>query len=131
MFDSLHEECGVFGVFENQTTTVAQTAYLALFALQHRGQESCGIAVNDDGVFRHHRGDGLVPDVFSKEQLGALGAGNMAIGHVRYSTTGGKNGGGATLTPEAAALLAAYEEYCSELNTYAKTLFTEKFEQIL
>ena len=57
MFDSLHEECGVFGVFENQTTTVAQTAYLALFALQHRGQESCGIAVNDDGVFRHHRGD--------------------------------------------------------------------------
>ena len=69
MFDSLHEECGVFGVFENQTTTVAQTAYLALFALQHRGQESCGIAVNDDGVFRHHRGDGLVPDVFSKEQL--------------------------------------------------------------
>ena len=48
-----------------------------------------------------------------------------------YSTTGGKNGGGATLTPEAAALLAAYEEYCSELNTYAKTLFTEKFEQIL
>ena len=131
MFDSLHEECGVFGVFENQTTTVAQTAYLALFALQHRGQESCGIAVNDDGVFRHHRGDGLVPDVFSKEQLAALGTGNMAIGHVRYSTTGGKNGGGATLTPEAAALLAAYEEYCSELNTYAKTLFTEKFEQIL
>ena len=91
MFDSLHEECGVFGVFENQTTTVAQTAYLALFALQHRGQESCGIAVNDDGVFRHHRGDGLVPDVFSKEQLAALGTGNMAIGHVRYSTTGGKN----------------------------------------
>ena len=91
MFDSLHEECGVFGIFENQTTTVAQTAYLALFALQHRGQESCGIAVNDDGVFRHHRGDGLVPDVFSKEQLAALGTGNMAIGHVRYSTTGGKN----------------------------------------
>ena len=48
-----------------------------------------------------------------------------------HSTTGGKNGGGATLTPEAAALLAAYEEYCSELNTYAKMLFTEKFEQIL
>ena len=67
---------------------MAQTAYLALFALQHRGQESCGIAVNDDGVFRHHRGDGLVPDVFSKEQLAALGTGNMAIGHVRYSTTG-------------------------------------------
>lgn len=91
MFDSIHEECGVFGIFENKTTHVAQSAYLALFALQHRGQESCGIAVNDDGVFRHHRGDGLVPDVFTQNKLNHLGTGNMAIGHVRYSTTGGKN----------------------------------------
>lgn len=91
MFNSLHEECGVFGIFENRTTYVAQSAYLGLFALQHRGQESCGIAVNDDGVFSHHRGDGLVPDVFTKERLDGLGMGNMAIGHVRYSTTGGKN----------------------------------------
>lgn len=91
MFNSIHEECGVFGIFENKTTYVARTAYLALYALQHRGQESCGIAVNDDGVFTHHRGDGLVPDVFTKDWLEALGQGNMAIGHVRYSTTGGKN----------------------------------------
>lgn len=91
MFDNIHEECGVFGIFEKKTTHVARSAYLALFALQHRGQESCGIAVNDDGVFRHQRGDGLVPDVFSKERLDRLGMGNMAIGHVRYSTTGGKN----------------------------------------
>lgn len=91
MFNNLHEECGVFGIFENKTTYVAQSAYHALFALQHRGQESCGIAVNDDGVFRHHRGDGLVPDVFSQRSLDHLGMGNMAIGHVRYSTTGGKN----------------------------------------
>lgn len=91
MFNSIHEECGVFGIFENNTTYVARTAYLALYALQHRGQESCGIAVNDDGVFTHHRGDGLVPDVFTKDRLEALGQGNMAIGHVRYSTTGGKN----------------------------------------
>ncbi len=90
VFDNLHEECGVFGIFENKTTYVAQSTYLALFALQHRGQESCGIAVNDDGVFTHHRGDGLVPDVFSKRTMKALGTGNMAIGHVRYSTTGGK-----------------------------------------
>ena len=82
MFNSLHEECGVFGIFENKTTYVAQSAYLALYALQHRGQESCGIAVNDDGVFRHHRGDGLVPDVFTSDKLDALGTGNMAIGHV-------------------------------------------------
>lgn len=91
MFNSLHEECGVFGIFENKTAYVAQSVYLGLFALQHRGQESCGIAVNDDGVFSHHRGDGLVPDVFTKERLDELGMGNMAIGHVRYSTTGGKN----------------------------------------
>lgn len=91
MFNSLHEECGVFGIFEQKTNYVAQSAYLALFALQHRGQESCGIAVNDDGVFSHHRGDGLVPDVFTTERLNNLGMGNMAIGHVRYSTTGGKN----------------------------------------
>lgn len=91
MLNNLHEECGVFGIFENRTTYVAQSAYLALYALQHRGQESCGIAVNDDGVFKHHRGDGLVPDVFSKEKLERLGNGNMAIGHVRYSTTGGKS----------------------------------------
>ena len=89
MFDNLHEECGVFGIFENKTTYVAQSTYLALYALQHRGQESCGIAVNDDGVFTHYKGDGLVPDVFSKERLEVLGMGNMAIGHVRYSTTGG------------------------------------------
>ena len=91
MFNSLHEECGVFGIFEQKTNYVAQSAYLALFALQHRGQESCGIAVNDDGVFSPHRGDGLVPDVFTPDKLNNLGMGNMAIGHVRYSTTGGKN----------------------------------------
>ena len=52
MFNSLHEECGVFGAFENRTCETAQTVYLALYALQHRGQEACGIAVNDDGVFQ-------------------------------------------------------------------------------
>ena len=88
--DTLHEECGVFGIID-RNTNVAMETYYGLFALQHRGQESCGIAVNDDGVFRHHRGDGLVPDVFTSDKLDALGTGNMAIGHVRYSTTGGKN----------------------------------------
>ena len=90
MFNSLHEECGVFGVFENKTCEAAQTVYLALYALQHRGQEACGIAVNDDGVFSHYKGNGLVPDVFTEERLNSLGSGNMALGHVRYSTTGGK-----------------------------------------
>lgn len=93
MFNSLHEECGVFGVFENKTCEAAQTVYLALYALQHRGQEACGIAVNDDGVFSHYKGNGLVPDVFTEERLNSLGSGNMALGHVRYSTTGGKDMG--------------------------------------
>ena len=93
MFNSLHEECGVFGIFENKTTYVSQSVYLALYALQHRGQEACGIAVNDDGVFSHFKGSGLVPDVFHAEKLHSLGKGNMAVGHVRYSTTGGKDMG--------------------------------------
>ena len=61
---NLHEECGVFGVYAKEKTTVASTAYYGLFALQHRGQESCGIVVNDDGVFQYHKDDGLVTDVF-------------------------------------------------------------------
>ncbi len=91
MFNSIHEECGVFGIFEPQRTNVAQTTYFGLYALQHRGQEAAGIVVSDDGVFNLHKGVGLVGDVFTKESLTNLGKGNMAIGHVRYSTTGGNN----------------------------------------
>ena len=91
MSDSIHEECGVFGIFENKKTDVAPSVYFGLYALQHRGQESCGIAVCDDGVISHRRSDGLVSEVFSKQELEKLGQGNMAVGHVRYSTTGGKS----------------------------------------
>lgn len=88
MNNELHEECGVFGIYEPETSNVAQSAYFALYALQHRGQESCGIAVNDDGVISCHKDVGLVPDVFDRETLDKLGQGNMAVGHCRYSTTG-------------------------------------------
>ena len=88
MLNKLHEECGVFGIHGKRGTDVAAQAYLALYALQHRGQESCGIAINDDGVIHYHRDLGLVPDVFDRETLERLGSGNMALGHVRYSTTG-------------------------------------------
>ncbi|MDE6776093.1 MAG: amidophosphoribosyltransferase, partial [Ruminococcus sp.] len=91
MFNEIHEECGVFGIYEENTADVASSTYFGLYALQHRGQESCGIAVNDDGVFSHRRADGLVSDVFSREELEHLGRGNIAVGHVRYSTFGGKN----------------------------------------
>ncbi|MDR0952217.1 MAG: amidophosphoribosyltransferase [Oscillospiraceae bacterium] len=85
---SLHEECGVFGVFSPKTRDVATTAYYGLFALQHRGQESCGIAVNDDGVFTLFKDVGLVEKVFTPASLQSLGEGNMAVGHCRYGTTG-------------------------------------------
>lgn len=88
MFDQIHEECGVFGIAEPELTDVAKSTYFALYALQHRGQESCGIAVNDDGVIVYHRDVGLVPDVFNQTVLEKLGKGTMSVGHVRYSTTG-------------------------------------------
>lgn len=85
----LHEECGVFGVYAPQSCNVAGLTYYGLFSLQHRGQESCGIAVCDDGVFTSHKDLGLVNDVFSKTVLSSFPQGNMAVGHVRYGTTGG------------------------------------------
>ena len=88
MFDSIHEECGVFGIYTNQRSDVASSTYFALYALQHRGQESCGIAVNDQGIITCHKDVGLVPEVFRRDTLQQLGHGNMAIGHCRYSTTG-------------------------------------------
>ncbi|MDO5560544.1 MAG: amidophosphoribosyltransferase [Oscillospiraceae bacterium] len=91
MFNTINEECGVFGIYSNKTTNVAADAYVALYALQHRGQESCGIVVNDKGVFSYYKDLGLVHEVFDKERLAKLGNGNIAIGHVRYSTTGNSN----------------------------------------
>ena len=86
---AIHEECGVFGVMSTKRENVASIAYYGLYALQHRGQESCGIVVNDDGVFSSYKDLGLVSEVFSKDTLAHLSAGNMAVGHVRYGTTGG------------------------------------------
>ena len=82
------EECGVLGLWAPEKRDLAALAYYGLYALQHRGQESAGIALNDDGVFRSRRDAGLVGDVFDQRQLAALGRGNIAVGHVRYATTG-------------------------------------------
>ncbi len=84
----LREECGVFGIFSSKCEDVAQLTYYGLFALQHRGQEACGIVVNDDGLFNSYKDTGLVSEVFSADRLASLGEGNMAVGHVRYATTG-------------------------------------------
>jgi amidophosphoribosyltransferase len=83
-----HEECGVFGVWGHPGA--ARLANYALYALQHRGQESAGIAVVDGATMRHHRGMGLVSEAFAQADLAAL-TGHAAIGHVRYSTAGGSS----------------------------------------
>lgn len=86
-----HEECGVFGLYRRGGEGVVAETYHALYALQHRGQESCGIAVNNDGVITCHKGIGLVTEVFTRDVLGKLAEGTMAVGHCRYGTTGVQN----------------------------------------
>ena len=92
MYDSIHEECGVFGICAPGQDVVSDT-YMALFALQHRGQESCGIAVNRDGVISLAAAPGLVGDVLTEQVREGLGTGGMAVGHCRYATTGHRQEG--------------------------------------
>lgn len=82
----IHEACGLFGIFAPQKQELARTVYYGLYALQHRGQQTCGIAVNDDGVINWYKNEGLVNDVFTTEMLDKLGPGNMAVGHTLYGT---------------------------------------------
>ena len=84
----VHEECGVFGVIAPAPTDVANLCYVGLQALQHRGQESCGIVVNDDGLFFSHKDLGLVSGVFGGRELESIPTATMAVAHVRYGTTG-------------------------------------------
>ncbi|SES83088.1 amidophosphoribosyltransferase [[Clostridium] polysaccharolyticum] len=89
--DELHEECGVFGIYDLDGGDIASSVYYGLFALQHRGQESCGIAVSDTsgpkGRVQSVKGMGLVNEVFHPENLSQL-KGDIGVGHVRYSTAG-------------------------------------------
>ena len=90
----LREECGVFGVYAGAPqcdTNLASTCYYGLFSLQHRGQESCGIVLNDDGVFHAYKDNGLVEQVFTPEVLAYLGQGRIAVGHCRYGTAGSED----------------------------------------
>lgn len=90
-FDKLHEECGVFGVWDEEKSDIAKEIYYGLISLQHRGQESAGIAVcstwGPRGNISVHKDMGLVSEVFNEEKLETM-VGNIGIGHVRYSTTG-------------------------------------------
>jgi len=86
--DRFHDECGLFGVFNH--AEAANVAYLGLYALQHRGQESAGIASTDGDAFHVEKAMGWVADVFNRERLKRL-PGHRALGHVRYSTAGSSN----------------------------------------
>lgn len=89
MFDEIKEECGIFGIYtKEKKEDLIGTVCVGLTALQHRGEESCGIAINEDGIIHFHKDVGLVSDVFTKHVQETLPEGKMAIGHVRYSTTG-------------------------------------------
>lgn len=85
--DELHEECGVFGAYNLKGEDIANWVYYGLFSLQHRGQESCGIAVSENRDIRYYKDMGLVSEVFTPENLDKL-HGDIAVGHVRYSTSG-------------------------------------------
>ncbi len=86
--DKMEEECGIFGIYDpNLTHDIANLTYLGIHALQHRGQESAGICINKQGEFKLHKDMGLVTNVFDQKKISELD-GKMAIGHVRYSTTG-------------------------------------------
>ncbi|MBQ4464042.1 MAG: amidophosphoribosyltransferase [Eubacterium sp.] len=87
----MHEECGVFGIISSSYAPLAKDVYYGLYALQHRGQESCGMVVNRDGVFFSHKDLGEVSSVFDEKILDDLPEAQVAVGHVRYSTTGGDN----------------------------------------
>lgn len=88
MFDKIHEECGIFGIFDNsKTLDVAHITYTALYALQHRGQQSSGITVNNDGKLYTHKDSGLTNEVFNEMVLNYL-EGQSAVGHVRYAAAG-------------------------------------------
>ena len=90
-FDSIHEECGIFGIYSAQKYDVASDVFYGLYALQHRGQESCGIVVNDDGLFNAYKDVGLVSEVFNADIIRKLGEGKMAIGHANYGTLANKS----------------------------------------
>ena len=87
MFDELHEECGVFGAYRIENAS--SITYYGLHSLQHRGQEASGMAVCDGKEIHVQKGKGLTVDVFRKDKLNQL-EGDLAIGHVRYSTAGGQ-----------------------------------------
>lgn len=84
--DKIHDECGVFGIFGNDTTDIIDETYLALYALQHRGTLGAGIATNDNGNMSVVKGFGVVPEALPEKELSRLKKAKIALGHVRHTT---------------------------------------------
>lgn len=84
--DKIHDECGVFGIFGNDTTDIIDETYLALYALQHRGTLGAGIAINDNGNMSVVKGFGVVPEALPEKELSRLKKAKIALGHVRHTT---------------------------------------------
>ena len=87
--DKPQDECGGFGIYRKEGKGVVADTYHALYALQHRGQDSCGMCVNTDGVMKKYRESGLVTDVFTRDMLEKIEEGNMALGPCRSKRPGG------------------------------------------
>ncbi|MEE0775911.1 MAG: amidophosphoribosyltransferase, partial [Bacillota bacterium] len=87
MSEDIKEACGVIGIYNNDHWNLPKDLYYGIFALQHRGQESCGMAVSDKGVVKYHKDMGLANEVFTNDIIESM-QGNIGIGHCRYSTTG-------------------------------------------
>ena len=89
--DKIHDECGVFGIFGNDTTDIIDETYLALYALQHRGTLGAGIAINDNGNMSVVKGFGVVPEALPEKELSRLKKAKIALGHVRHTTASDAN----------------------------------------
>ena len=83
----LHDECGVFGIYNNDgDMNIVEETYLAMYTLQHRGQVGAGIAVNNNGNMVYHKDFGMIPEALPEAEVNRLGNGNIALGHVKYSS---------------------------------------------
>ena len=119
----LHEECGVFGVVGHQDA--AQICYYGLHSLQHRGQEAAGICCECNGKMNIYKGEGLVTEVFDQDKLKNLN-GNVAIGHVRYSTAGG--GGLANVQPFVFRTMEGSMSICHNGNLVNANILKQELE---
>ena len=117
--NKLKEECGIFGIYGRENSDVARVTYFALYALQHRGQESCGMAVNDLDKVVIRKDVGLVSEVFDEKFLNET-QGKIAIGHVRYSPHG------STGRENAQPLYTKYIQIISELAGERQSVFSNK-----